>query len=387
VVHLPEFSVDPEKAEEELRKHHSDARAKDGFVKDTGEEGWKMWVPVLNTASAAARLARASTKRLCTTATPVKDRVRDLWAQLDLAEPNAWGNATTWLTRYADRKPGIYGGFDTTGSSNLDELNARLGQVAHILAYEETHRQLPKKRRQSVYLAPEDQCSPAAGYPAELREAKKRGAGAMLEVRLAQAASKKRKAVLDMVIDHVSSKHKVVIFTGRKRDCDQLGHDVRKSVSKLMQLAALKSLGDVAVWSAHGEQTVKHRQGIIDAYMEHPGPCVLVGTGHAFGESLNIHDTDAAFFVMLPYTPGQLRQWEGRFTRLGQTRPVVIYYVIAEDTVDEHIASILIDKLPAVQKIAKDGELAEAKDVLAGFDPNQTEDEFVDSILADLDFS
>ncbi len=378
VVHLPELPDDVVEAREVLGKYTTDARSKDGFIKDTGEEGWKMFVPVLNTAASAAHLARASKKRICTTATPVKDRVRDLWSQLDLAEPNAWGNATAFQDRYCDRKPGIYGGYDTKGSSNLDELNLRLGNVAHILAYEETHRQLPAKRRQSVYIAPGDQCRPASGFPAELREAKKRGANAMLEVRLAQAASKKRKAVLDMVVDHVSSKHKVVIFTGRKRDCDQLGEDVRKAVGKLKQPAT--------VWSAHGEQSVTHRQNIIDEYMDHPGPCVLVGTGHSFGESLNIHDTDAAFFVMLPYTPGQLRQWEGRFTRLGQTRPVVIYYVICEDSVDEHIASILIDKLPAVQKVVKDSELAEAKDVLAGIDPNQTDDEFVDSILADLDF-
>jgi SNF2 family DNA or RNA helicase len=89
---------------------------------------------------------------------------------------------------------------------------------------------------------------------------------------------------------------------------------------------------------------------------------------------------------MLPYTPGQLRQWEGRFARLGQKRPVVIYYVIAEDTVDEHIASILIDKLPAVQRIVQDAELAEAGDILAGIDTNETDQEFTDSILAQLDF-
>ena len=96
-------------------------------------------------------------------------------------------------------------------------------------------------------------------------------------------------------------------------------------------------------------------------------------------------DTDAALFVMLPYDPGQLRQWEGRFTRRGQVRPVVIYYVIAEGTVDEHVAGILIDKLPAVATVAKDGELAEAGDVLAGFD-QMDRDDFARQVLNDLDF-
>ena len=89
---------------------------------------------------------------------------------------------------------------------------------------------------------------------------------------------------------------------------------------------------------------------------------------------------------MLPYTPGQLRQWEGRFCRLGQQRPVVIYYVIAEGTVDEHMAAILIDKLPAVEKVVEDSELAAAKDTLAGFDPNESAEAFAESVLADLDW-
>ena len=49
---------------------------------------------------------------------------------------------------------------------------------------------------------------------------------------------------------------------------------------------------------------------------------------------------------------------------------MVIYYVIAEGTVDEHVAAILIDKLPSVEKIAKDTELAAASSVLSGIDPN-----------------
>lgn len=373
VIHLPELPEDKNAALAMVRQQSKDAKEKEGFIKDT-PEGRKMFVPVLNTASAAATLARVAKKRIATTATPIKDRVRDLWAQLDIVEPNAWGSMTAWMDRYAGRKPGIYGGFDTTGSTNLEELNDRLKGLCHILAYEETHRQLPKKRRQSVYITPEDQCAASAGFAAELRAAKARGPTAILECQLAQAASKKRKAVLDMIEDHVGSKHKVVLFTGRKRDCDELGSDVRKAVGE-----------KVTVWSAHGEQSVAHRQEIIDEYMAHPGPCVLVGTGHAFGESLNIHDTDAALFVMLPYSPGQLRQWEGRFTRLGQKRPVVIYYVIAEGTVDEHVADILITKLPAVEDVAKDSELADAKDILAGYNPDQTDEDFAASVLAELD--
>ena len=372
----PDGSV--EQIAKAFREQEREAKKKGGFVKQT-EEGRKMFLPVLNRASAAADLARCVSKRVGTTATPIQDRVRDLWSQLDIVEPNSWGNKTTWENRHANRKPGIYGGYDTTGASNLEELNLRLGPVAHVLTYAETHAHLPPKRRQSVYVAPEDQCRPAGGFAKERKDAAKRGATALLEVSLAEAASRKRTAVIGIVEDHVRSGQKVVCFTGRRRDCEKLG----KSVSSC---SAVKK-GNIKVWAAHGGQSQKVRDQIVQDYMAYRGSCVLVGTMQAFGESINIDDTDAALFVMIPYTPGVLRQAEGRFHRASTKRPVIIYYIIAEGTVDEHMAAILIDKLPAVEKVARDTELGEAKDVLAGLDPNESDEDFAASVLADLDFT
>ncbi len=372
VISLSDLPEDPEQASAMMRKDANDARAKGGFIKTT-EEGRKLILPVKNVASSAGQLARAAKKRLGTTATSVSNRVKDLWGQLDTIEPNAWGNASLWQDRYCDRHPGAYGGFDISGESNKEELKKRLDTVVHFLDYRETHKHLPPKRRQSYYIAPSDQVDESGGFAKELKEAAKRGPTSILEVKLAMAASRKRKAVLSLIEDHVLSNHKITVFTGRRRDCDELSDIVRK---------ALKG---VTTWSAHGEHSDKLRQSIVDEYMDHPGPCVLVATGQSLGESINLQDTDAAVFVMLPYSPGQLRQWEGRFARLAQKRPVTIYYVIAEGTVDERVCSILIDKLPAVESIGKDAELAEAMPILAGIDPNKTPEEFAQSILANIE--
>jgi superfamily II DNA or RNA helicase len=360
-----------ERKEQELLAEH-----KGSFVKTT-EHGRRLFVPLVSIASCAAELARHTYKRIGMTATPVKDRTRDLWGQLDVIEPNSWGSASLWQDRYADRKPGTYGGFDTRGSSNVEELQVRLRSVAHIMRYEDTHRELPAKRRQSFYIAPDDQVRPLGSFTAELKAAHKRGATAVLETKLAMAASMKRKAVVQLAEDHFYEKHKITIFTARKKDCEDLRETLLKS--------AYAKANELKVWSIDGSKTMEMRQAILDEYMSTPGPCVLVATGQSSGESLNIQDTDAAMFVMLPYTPGQLRQWEGRFHRHGMQRPVVIYYVIAEGTADEHVASILIDKLPAVEKLAQDQELASAKTELAGYDGFGTDEEFAQSILAMID--
>lgn len=376
VCHLEELPDDEREAKEQVRAWEVEARAKHGFIKQDETGRYKMFLPLMTRAAAAARLARQATKRVALTATPVADRVRDLWAQLDMVEPNAHGNATQWLNRYAARRPGRYGGFDTRGQSNIEELSTRLKCCTHILTEAETHADLPPKRRESFYVAPEDQVMEAGGFKRLLASAK--GPSGILEARLMQAASRKRKAVLTLVETHLDSDHKVVLFTGRRRDCDKLGEDVKK-----MKEVKRRS---IQVWAAHGDNTFEERDEIAQAFMAHPGPCVLVATGHSFGTALDLNDADAAIMVMLPVTPEQLKQWEGRFLRLSSKKPVIIYYAIAEGTVDEHWATNLIEKLPVVEKIVNDKDLSAAAEVIAGLDEDISDEDFAKSILDNLDF-
>lgn len=376
---LPEWDGKGSKAQF-YKNQEAVAKGRGGFIPDPEKDqghfdgGHRvMMVPAVNMTTASSMLAKASKRVICTTATPIKDRVRDLWAQLDLAEPYSWGSASSWFHRYCGAKAGRFGGLDTTGESNLDELVERLKHSTHSIDYRDTHRQLPAKRRQSFYISPEDQCRATGGFAKELKGAAKRGGTALLECRLAQSASKKRRAVLDLIADHLECGHKCVVFSGRRRDVESLGTDLEKH--KRVQKTNAK------IWAAHGGTSSSDRQGIVDEYMNRKEPCVLVGTGDAFGESLNLQDTDAAFFTMLPYTAGQIRQWEGRFCRLGQSRPVVIYYCICEDSVDEHIADILISKMDAVQRVIGDEELAESRFAIGGID---NEEEVLESILDSL---
>ena len=324
-----------------------------------------------NIVSAAARLARSSFRRLATTATPIKDRRRDLWGQLDLVEPGAWGSFMVWAKRYCAAKPGSFGGWDTTGASNDQELIGRLSFVAHRVSYAQTHRELPAKRRQSRYLGPDEQNAASGGWDAEIKRATVRGASALLEVRLAESASRKRKAVVEMASEQIGTGNaKVVVFTGRHRDCEALG------------TAMQKALDGVQVFVAHGGNTTPEtREAIRTAYMAHPGPCVLIGTGDAWGTGYNLHDTDLAIFAMLPWTGGDLHQWEQRFARLGQKRPVLIVYAICEGSVDEQIADRLISKVSDMGAITGDDETVNARDALGGTEDREA---LANSILAKL---
>lgn len=330
-----------------------------------------------NMAYAAYRLSRAVKWRLGMTATPIKDRTRDLWAELDLVEPDAWGRfysreGVSFTSRYCAARLNPFGGIDTTGASNLDELWNRVSLTANHVPHSVTHRDLPARRRVVTYVPRSDQSAPTGGFAKELAKASKNGKTAILEVRLAEAASRKRSVVVERVAECVEGGQKVLVFTGRRMDCDKLTDAIRKEVGEKAR-----------VYSGHGGTSAADRDGIQQAYMADPGPCVLIGTGDAWGEGVNLQDTDTFLVVMLPFTPGQVVQWEGRVARHGQKRPVLIEYMLAEGTVDEHVGQVLLEKLPAVESVAKDDSVTGFADALQGF--GQSEDDIIDSVFSMLE--
>lgn len=189
-----------------------------------------------------------------------------------------------------------------------------------------------------------------------------------------ESAARKRDFVLDAVVSALEGGQKVVVLTGRHKDCDTLG----AAIEKKLQSEKITS----ELWVAHGGNTTPlTRTEIMRSYMGSPGPALIVGTMDAWGESVNLQDTDLAAFVMLPYIPSMLEQAEGRFTRHGQKRPVTIQYFVAEGTVDEHVASILLDKLPAVERMGVNDEASELARGLMGAG---NEAEMVESLLAKI---
>lgn len=297
-----------------------------------------------NTASCAAAISKVAERRFGLTATPIPNRPKDLWAQLDLVEPWQWGTFHKFGERYCAGFKDLYG-WKYDGMSNEDELISRLNWVRYKTDQKAILANLPPKRRQFVYLDRGEQNSPSA-FKRDIQKANRTGDRASIfEVMLSESASRKRKYVIDRVKEAVGFGQKVVVFTGRRADCDRLGREIEKAVN-------------AKVWCAHGGTSTSERDKIRVEYMQTTDPCVLVGTGDAWGESVNLQDTDLALFVMLPWTPRSIRQWEGRFSRTGQKRPVLISYVIARGSVDEHVSDILLDKLPAVSTIENDQMLA-----------------------------
>ena len=345
------------------------------FEKGVNEQGIVVYNDLGNRSSAASHLAKKACFRLGLTATPIRDNRMDLWSQLDIIEPDCWGRSLEWAFRYCDAKEGKFGGFDTSGASNTEELNLRLREVTNIVKGEEARAALPGMRRRLFYLGPEDQCRPGGEWRKELKAAARSGKEALFAVQRAEAAARKRKWIIDAVVQAMGDRRKVVIFSGLRLDVEALGEGLKQAFEKTFPSGRVPTL-----WRAHGGEDGDLRGSIKTAYMQHPGPCCLVATGESFGVALNLQDTDLAIMAMLPWNGGQIEQYEGRFVRQGQKRKVEIWYPIAEGTVDEGIADLVLNKLERVVDVdgGSAGGAREVADMLGGAD---NEDEIMAKLL------
>jgi len=229
---------------------------------------------------------------------------------------------------------------------------------------------MPSKRRELWYLSKGEQSKPV-GFSKDLKEAARKGRNALFEMQLLEAAARKRKAVIELAVDCVVEyKQKVVILTGRRKECE--------SIAKAME-KALNKVPGAKLWWGHGGVSINERDKMVQEYSERPEKAVFVGTTDAFGEAIDgLQHTDVAFCCLLPWNGGRVEQMEGRFHRKSSTRAVRIIYVIAEGTVDEHVSDLVLTKLNNIEQALDHTEARDIATTLSGLDD---EDAIITSII------
>jgi len=285
-------------------------------------------------------------------ATPVRDRIRDLWGQLRVTLPDAhplWlrGQAAEeaaargvlarfeWLSYFCGGHMNEWGGFDTTGAAHLDELKAYIGQRFTLETRQSIAAELPALQRDVRAVTP----SARVGH-----------LGGGVEEALARAAEAKAPFAVDLAMDYLGDCSRVVLVTGRRAANTELAAQVRGACNMELRHDLRARLWLQAVT---GETDPITRARICAEFNSWPGPAVLVATMGSIGTSVDLHHAQGLIYCALPYTPHDLEQTEGRVGRLGGD-PCTIHYLVAEGTVDEQIRMLVLDKLDAVQQVGAD---------------------------------
>jgi len=300
----------------------------------------------------AVELARQVRRRrgrvIQLTATPVRDRVRDLWAQMHIASPSRYPMWTRksderlgrlqWLERYCAAYRNDWGGLCTTGSSNLGELGTRCGHLFMVASRADVAHELPAVQRDVRLVTPDySQC---------------RYMGGGVEMAISRAAEAKEPFACETALEYLNQGCKVVLVTSRKK----LVAHLTLALGKVVEKECREAVRD-GVWlrSVTGDIDSRPRSAIAEEFQRYEGPAALIATADSVRTSMDLHQADGLVWCALPWTPHDLVQMEGRVGRLGG-KPVTIHYLVAEGTIDEQVRRSLLDKLAVVEDVGADTE-------------------------------
>ena len=104
------------------------------------------------------------------------------------------------------------------------------------------------------------------------------------------------------------------------------------------------ALGPLAVGPLTGRVSPPARQQLVDRFSAQREPAVLVSQIQAGGVGLNIQAASVVILTEPQWKPTTEEQAIARCHRMGQVRPVEVHRLLTENSVDEHMLTILARK-------------------------------------------
>ncbi|XP_021281797.1 SWI/SNF-related matrix-associated actin-dependent regulator of chromatin subfamily A-like protein 1 isoform X2 [Herrania umbratica] len=278
------------------------------------------------------------------TGTPALSRPIELFKQLEALYPDVYRKIYEYGDRYC--KGGIFGTYQ--GASNHEELHNLMKATVMIRRLKkDVLSQLPLKRRQQVFLElTEKDMKKISSLFQELNLVKGKIKACQSEEEVhslklieknlinkiyTDSAEAKIPAVLDYLETVIEAGCKFLIFAHHQ-----------PMIEAIHQFLLKKKVGCIRI---DGTTPASSRQALVNDFQEKDAIRAAVLSIKAGGVGLTLTAASTVIFAELSWTPGDLIQAEDRAHRIGQASSVNIYYLLANDTVDDIIWDVVQNKL------------------------------------------
>jgi len=331
--------------------------------------GWDLVVAdeahrLRSTNSASGKLIRALTARflLLLTATPVENRLQDLYEMISLVAPGLLGTPAQFRTRFAAAG-------DATSPRNLDELRVMTRQVMVRHRRSEVALRLPQRLAETVLVPPDNDeralyTEVVERVRVHARDATPARAMALRSVsRLAgstpaaaaptlaklgwtdlaaRAEAITEPAKVRLLVrklgEYTAKGEKVLVFTAFRKTLDTVA-------------AAVRAAGiDATVYDGGLSRAEKER--VIGAFR---GDVPVLLSTESAGEGRNLQFCHVMINLDLPWNPMQIEQRLGRLHRVGQTHDVLLTNLVSKGSIEERILHVLETKINMFELVV--GEL------------------------------
>lgn len=287
-------------------------------------------------------------RKIALTGTPVSNSPVDIWSIVDWIQPGYLGNYTAFFNKYCI----IDDFFDPTwrkisGYKNLDVLSEKVGRVMLRRTKEEVLTDFPPKTVETIPVQLSDaekdiysviknqifedlQKLEIEGHnlhviPVKMLRLKQVTNDCRLVVSPEDAPpSSKLQALKDKLQDIVASGEKAIVFT-------QFAEMAKLLRAELEEYNPLLIYGDVSEKDRYLR--------VIDFNKNDTNHVLIMTEAGAYG--LNLQRATYVFHYDAPWSIAKLMQREDRSHRIGQTKPVTVYNLVAKKTIDEYVHKVL----------------------------------------------
>jgi len=294
--------------------------------------------------NADSQVARAAFElraahRITLTGTPVENRLEELWSQLHFLNPGLLGSRQDFEQRTI--RPLARG-----EAGSAERLRQRIRPFVLRRRKSEVAPELPLRTEQVLHctLSQEERAVYEAVRAATLEQVVQRlesGGGVMAALeallRLRQAcchtglvpgAGTGRSAKLELLMDRLETSladgHRALVFSQWTSLLDHVEPLLRSSGIDFLRL----------------DGSTRDRAERVRRFQAPGGPPVFLISLRAGGTGLNLTAADLVFLLDPWWNPAVEDQAADRSHRIGQQRPVLIYRMVARDTVEEKILEL-----------------------------------------------
>lgn len=308
-------------------------------------------------AHAAARDIRAPF-RLAVTGTPVENNLMELWALLQIVAPGLFPSARAFAERY--RRPIEF----DRNSERLATLRRRIRPFVLRRTKELVAPELPPKQEQVLTVELDPEHRRIYDTFLQLERQKLLGliddldrnrftvfrsltllrmlslhAGLIDDEQYSAVPSAKLDALFEQLEEVIAEGHRTLVFS---------------QFTSFLQLAAAR-LDAAGVRYAYLDGSTTKRAEVIDGFRSGAAPVFLISL-KAGGFGLNLTEADYVFLLDPWWNPASEAQAVDRAHRIGQSKSVMVYRMVAAGTIEEKVMALKAKKAALVSSVLDDGE-------------------------------
>ncbi len=285
---------------------------------------------------------------LVLTGTPLENRLDDLFSVVEFVDDRRLGPAFRFLNRHrvVDEKGKVL------GYKNLDELRERLRPVLLRRTRASVMKELPERTTEILRIpATEEQLALHNAQKMVIQSiVRKKYLSEMDLLRLQKALLLSRMAanstfLVDKEPPGYSSKLAELEIL-----LEQLAAEEERKIILFSEWTTMLGLIEPLLHARQlpyvrldGSVPQKERQHLISRFQKDPA-CRLFLTTNAGATGLNLQAANTVINVDLPWNPALLEQRTARAHRMGQQRPVHVYLLVTEGTIEESLLGTLAAK-------------------------------------------